>query len=336
MAGWRQSWQWLLPALLLPAASGILWQELAPPEPVTAAPDRQVSVTATPLAGDGVVIGPFRLAGALALTSSDKAFGGLSGLAAQPDGGLLAVADAGQWLALQPVVDRDGRLTGVQAAHMGAFANAAEKSLMDGEAIEFTPDGRTLISLEQQHRILVFAGIGPPRTQAGTIFRTATAGWPPNGGGEALAVMRDGATLWISEEAKQEDGAHIALWLTPDGKTRSVAIPGLPGFSPTDATMLDDGRLLLLHRFFNGVSLEAAITLVDVAAVRAGGSRASTRLLARWSREGPWPVDNMEGIALAREAGRPVLYLVSDDNFNPAQRTLLLRLEVDEAALPAP
>ncbi|WP_164158150.1 esterase-like activity of phytase family protein, partial [Sandarakinorhabdus rubra] len=112
-----------------------------------------------------------------------------------------------------------------------------------------------------------------------------------------------------------------------DGATRTLAIPGLPGFSPTDAAPLPDGRLLLLHRLYNGVSNAAAITLVDLPAIRAGRP-APGRLLARWGREGPWPVDNMEGLALTREQGQPVLYVVSDNNFSGLQRTLLMRLVI--------
>jgi hypothetical protein len=327
MAGWHASWTWLLPGLLLPAATGILWQELSAPGATPVPTDRTVEVRANALAGDGAIIGPFRLAGALELASDDAAFGGVSGLAAQPDGRLLAVTDAGQWLDFAPVV-RDGRLAGVAGVVMGAFANAGEKSGMDGEAVAFTPDGRTLISLEQQHRILAFEGIGPPRRPEGTIFRTASAGWPPNGGGEALAALPDGSLLWISEQARLDDGSYVALCLTPDGLTRSVAIPALAGFSPTDAAVLDDGRLLLLHRFYSGATLEAAITLVDLAGVRTGGDRATSRLLARWDRDSAWPLDNMEGLALVSEAGKPVLYVVSDNNFNLAQRSLLLRLEL--------
>lgn len=332
MNGWRARWPYLLPALLLPAAVAILWREWSPPSSAATPPaERAIAVRSVPLAGDGAVIGPFRLAGALELHSPDKEFGGISGLAALPDGRLLAVTDAGQWLALRPVVT-DGRLNGVSDAVMGAYAGPGEKWDMDGEAIAFTPGGDTLISMEQQHRILVFRGVGPPRQQVGSIVRTATAGWPANGGGEALAVLADGTLLWISEGATTDDGAHVALWLTPDGKTRSIAIPGLDGFSPTEAAVLDDGRLLLLHRRFDGVSSQAAISMVDLAAIRAGGSRASSRVLARWGVGDAWPVDNMEAMALTREGGRPMLYLASDDNFNPGQRSLLLRLEI--GALP--
>ena len=40
-------------------------------------------------------------------------------------------------------------------------------------------------------------------------------------------------------------------------------------------------------------------------------------------------MDNFEGLALRRDrAGRTLLYLVSDDNFVPLQRTLLLQFRL--------
>lgn len=336
-AKWQSLLAWVGPAVLIPAAATILWQEAnpTPPRAETLADDRAVAVASSALPGEGATLGPLRLAGAVALKSDDKGFGGLSGLAALPDGQLLAVTDAGQWLVLRPVIS-DGRLSGVADVRMGAYGAGTDKSAMDGEAVVLTRGGRTLISLEQQHRIAVFAGTGPPLRPEGTIFRTAAAGWPANGGGEALAQLPDGALLWISEQARRDDGAHIALLTAADGTTRSVGIPGLPDFSPTDAVMLDATHIILLHRLYNGISNEAAISIVDLAPILAGGDTATLRPLARWGREGPWPVDNMEGLALAREAGRPVLYLVSDDNFNPAQTTILLRLEIISPLVSAP
>jgi hypothetical protein len=326
--GWRAAAAWLAVAGVLAAAALILWQELRPPARLAPAPQRAVAVRAERLPGDGAVLGPFRLAGALALYSDDAGFGGLSGLAALPDGRLLAASDAGQWLRLRPVVAAN-RLRAVAGAGMGAIAApAGDKTDLDSEAIAFTPDGRTLVSFEQRHRILAFAGIGPPQRPAGALYRTLALDWPPNGGGETLAVLPDGAWLWLSEAARAGGDARRALLIEAGGRTRQISVPGLAGFSPTDAAVLPDGRLLLLHRLFNGVSNEAAITLVDLAPVRAGGDAARARLLARWGPDRPWPVDNMEGLALASEAGKPVLYLVSDDNFSGLQRTLLLRLEI--------
>ena len=310
-----------LVALLL-AAIWILWTELRPPATAANQPRHSIAITAAPLAGAGSKIGPFRLTSAAVLTSPETSFGGLSGLAALPDGRLLAVTDAGDWLLFRP---------GAPSGEMGSISMPGDvKSDRDAEAIAFTPDGRTLVSLEQQHRILGFAGRGPPLKPVGEpLYRTDTMGWPPNGGGESLAVLGDGSLIWIAENAATADGAITALLVAADGNTRPILIDPVDGFAPTDAVLLDETHLLLLHRRFTGVETAAAISIVDLAPVLAGGSAAPGRLLARWGKGDKWPVDNMEGLALVRRAGKPsVLYLVSDDNFSAAQRTILLQLEV--------
>ncbi|MEI6486298.1 MAG: esterase-like activity of phytase family protein [Sphingomonadales bacterium] len=322
----------LAAAALLLASFWVLWAELRPPPTGAAPPRHAIRIASQALPGAGTRIGPFRLVGAAALTSPDPAFGGLSGLAALPDGRLLAITDAGDWVVLTP-----GR---VGAAPVGALGSIAmpgrDKADRDAEAVVLTPDGRTRVSLEQQHRILSFAGHGPPVTPVGApLFRTDAMAWPPNGGGESLAALPDGSLVWISENARSADGALTALLITAGG-TRSIGIAALDGFSPTDAVAVDAAHLLLLHRRYNGVESAAALSLVDLSPVLAGGSGAPARLLARWGKGDGWPIDNMEGLALVRRPGTaPLLYLVSDNNFSPAQRTLLLRLEVTSPLVPA-
>jgi hypothetical protein len=318
--------QYGLVAAVVLAALWILWTELRPPVTAAAGQRRAVAVSITSLHGAGTTIGPFRLVSAAALASPEKSFGGLSGLAALADGRLLAITDAGDWVMMRP---------GAATAEMGSISMpggdpGAIKADRDAEAIAFTPDGHTLISLEQQHRTLRFAGHGPPLNSAGEpLYRTDTMAWPPNGGGESLAVLGDGSLVWIAENSPTKDGALAALLVVPGGRTRRILIGAVSGFSPTDAAVLDDTHLLVLHRRYTGLETAAAISLVDLAPVLAGGSAAPGRVLARWERGGAWPVDNMEGIAIVRRAGKlPMLYLVSDDNFSAAQRTLLLQLEV--------
>lgn len=311
---------------LIAVALFILWTELRAPPVAATAPRHALRIGSTALPGAGAVIGPFRLVRAVALTSPDKAFGGLSGLAALPDGRLLALTDAGDWVVLRPTAQG-----AAPAGEMGSISMpGADKADRDAEAVALAPNGETLVSLEQQHRILRFAGHGPPLVPAGApLYRTDTMGWPPNGGGEALAVLGDGSLIWIAENAATADGAITALLIAPDGSTRPILIDPVDGFAPTDAVLFDATHLLLLHRRFTGVETAAAISLVDLAPVLAGGSAAPARELARWGRSGQWPIDNMEGLALVRRAGKPpVLYLVSDDNFSATQRTLLLQLEI--------
>jgi len=309
-------------AALLLAAIWILWTELRPPATAANQPRHSIAISAAPLAGAGSKIGPFRLTSAAVLTSPETSFGGLSGLAALADGRLLAVTDAGDWLLFRP---------GAPSGEMGSISMPGDDKVdRDAEAIAFTPDGQTLISLEQQHRILGFAGHGPPLTPAGQpLYRTDTMGWPPNGGGESLAVLGNGSLIWIAEAVRSGDGQAAALLVAADGKTRPIRIEAVAGFAPTDAVALDETHLLVLHRRFTGAETAAAISIVDLAPVLAGGSAAPGRLLARWGKGDKWPVDNMEGLALVRRPGKPpVLYLVSDDNFSAAQRTILLQLEV--------
>jgi len=312
----------VLAALLL-AACWVLWIELRPPRgagpPVA---PHALSITATPLPGTNTRQNGVRLAGAVALASADPGFGGLSGLAALPDGRLLAVSDAGQWLRFRPVL-RGGSLVGVSEAEIGGLPAppGGEKYDMDSEAVQVAPDGRLLVSFEQQHRILIYDGV-PPRRPVAAHWHTPAMRWLPNGGGEALALLPDGALLWLPEHAQA--GAHRGLFITPGGAARPVAIKGLPGMAITDAVALDERHVLLLHRRYTGVETMAVLSLLDVAALPNG----TARLFVRWNRGSAWPIDNMEGLALVREQGRAVLYIVSDDNFSGTQRTLLLRLEL--------
>ncbi len=328
----RKNWwnraEMLVPVVMIPLAAMVLWQELRPAAPASPpVPVHGIGITARPLDGIGRQIGPLRLTGALALSSDDAGFGGISGLAAAADGRLVAVTDAGLWLSLRPIL-ANGRLAGVADARMAGLVTAASKSDSDAEAVVLTPDGGMIISMEQRHRLLVLNAQAPPFTNQRQMFRTAAAAWPPNGGGEALARLADGSLLWLSENATRDDGLAIGLLIAPDGATRSIGVPVPAGFAPTDAAMLDGQRLLLLFRKFNGVSVAAAIGLVDLAPVQAGGDAASLQLLAQWDQRGPWPVDNMEGLALVRAGETVVIYLISDDNFSDVQRTILLQLEL--------
>ena len=43
----------------------------------------------------------------------------------------------------------------------------------------------------------------------------------------------------------------------------------------------------------------------------------------------PINVDNMEGLSVTQEGGRTIVWIASDDNFNPMQRSLLLKFALD-------
>ena len=86
------------------------------------------------------------------------------------------------------------------------------------------------------------------------------------------------------------------------------------------------GDVLLLER-----RLTLAGIRVRIVRLARGSLRAGTPLRGKAVAElrHPLSVDNFEGIALRRDPqGRTLLYLVSDDNFLPFQRTLLLQFRM--------
>jgi hypothetical protein len=102
----------------------------------------------------------------------------------------------------------------------------------------------------------------------------------------------------------------------------------VPGYRVSDAAILPDGRLLLLNRRFEwleGFSL--VVTIADAGAL-SEGSVIEAHEIARL--EPPLTIDNMEGASVTVENGRTIVWLVSDDNFFPLQRTLLLKFALAE------
>lgn len=309
---------------------------LRPETALAVPPAAPVAVTATPLPLDRgdparTRLGDLVFKGALQLRSTDPRFGGISGLRHAGGTRFLAITDTGNWLAFD-TVETGGRLTGIADVVMapirqqgGAFA--ATKARADAEALEFDPaTGAATVVYEQDHRLAHFSGIDPrrPDTLARAPDRierlTQMTGWPLNGGGEAVAVLAPAIRIVIAEDALRADGAHMAL-LTRAGTTTEIGIPGVPGHRPTDAVALDATHILVLHRRFTlAMGIGAALTLVDL------DNPGAARTIARW--QPPLTLDNMEGLARRRDGDRTFLYLVSDDNLNSLQRTLLLKFEL--------
>src|SRR5690606_2935132 len=101
-------------------------------------------------------------------------------------------------------------------------------------------------------------------------------------------------------------------------------------FRPSDATILPEGDVLVLERRFTWIGgLASRLVRIPAADVTPGAVLRGAEV-ARI--EPPLTVENYEGIATRRAAdGTDLVYLVSDDNFNPLQRTLLMMFALEEA-----
>jgi hypothetical protein len=122
---------------------------------------------------------------------------------------------------------------------------------------------------------------------------------------------------------------HIPAWAAGKG---SFEIVPHDGFDISSARFLPGGDLILLERRFapaTGIALR--IRRIAGETIRLGALVDGDYLLDAGMTS---QIDNMEGLAIhVDQAGRTILTLISDDNFSPLQRTLLLQFALtDESA----
>jgi hypothetical protein len=197
-------------------------------------------------------------------------------------------------------------------------------------------DGQLVyIGLERVNQLLRFDfSKGFTRSRGEVVPLPAAAKkLPYNKGLEALVMVPKGMALAGTLIAISERG------LDPDGNLIAFLIAGpTPGqfsvrrsnnFDISDAVLLPSGDLLVLERKFSwleGIGIRIrriALKSLAPGAVVDGPSIFAADL----GNE----VDNMEGIdAHVTPEGDTVLTMVSDDNFSPLQRTLLLQFRLVE------
>lgn len=255
---------------------------------------------------DGSDIAPFKLAGAWALTSLDRRFGGLSGL--EVDGGkLLAVGDSGTvvWL------DKPGRTTAVTIKELpDGPGDPRFKKNRDAEAVRADPGGRGWwVPFERVNQLWLYD------TSFSRSLRRIDFGerrWPDNAGVEGLVVDRGQFLLFI------EGGETI--YRLRGSRLGAVRVAGKQG-DYSEAVRLPDGRLLALERSLGPSGLRNALVLLKESAK---GFRASRRIHLPLG-----PFDNMEGMAAERSKDGTIrLWVIADDNFQKPMRTLLIALDL--------
>ena len=274
-------------------------------------------------------VGRLKYLGGLELKSSDARFGGLSSLRSPGPGQLLSVTDGGHWIALD-LVEQGDRLVGLKSAMIDIVRGPQREPLkgkahVDAEALEYGPQGAS-VAFERDHRIWHYRTLdAPARAEAFPDTRWLES-LPPNDGVEAMAKVGDG-WLYIAE-ALLDGSRHEGVLLNPTGLNRNyarVAVDVPAPYNPTDAHALGRESVLILARRFSPLSGVGAALLraeVDLKTMTLG----KPELLAELAP--PLAVDNMEGLAVVEQAGRTFVYLASDDNFSPLQRTLILKFEL--------
>ena len=149
---------------------------------------------------------------------------------------------------------------------------------------------------------------------------------------EAVTLLEPNTLAVFAENpASGEENIRGALEFYPGGPrrlmTRNFRVAPRPPFAVTSAATAPEGDVLLLERrasLAGGVGIE--LRRVAPGAI-AENTNVTADVLAELSYQDA-NIDNMEGLALRRgPKGETLIYMMSDDNYSPLQRTLLLMFE---------
>ncbi len=295
--------------------------------------------------------GDLEFIGGLVLSSTAREFQSLSALVSRDSGReLMSVGDEGNWIWIRLKTDDAGRPEAIEDVRIAPLRSIADRPFghkweRDSESLAVRPlasgGEEFLVGYEGLHRVLSYRFDGEPRDVLGAAAR-AVPGIPRdiaslrnNRGLEGLAVAPPGtplagALLLFGEEPRPGE-ADQPIWIVGGPKPGLLHLARRDHFAVTDAAFLPDGDLIVLQRRF-GLRIGLGMRLLRVAARDIAPGRTVTGrelLTADWS----WEIDNMEGLAVDRAPdGSTILTLVSDDNGNWFQRTVLLRFRLIDPA----
>lgn len=321
-----------LPIAALLLLGAITWMRQPLPPPVTDPALRFVPLKLPSGKETAALLGPFRLQGAWQLKSRNSLFGGYSGLVPLDDGHLLAIGDRGGALRFAPpgpLRQRGGfaKLQYTLEPSRDVDAEAAARDPATGDVWVATETSNAVTRLDRHLRRQLRA------------WPEAMREWNPDSGPEAMARLADGRFVVVAEgtETLLERRRHHALVFPRDPTWGDAPLRFVflapAGELPTDMVALPDGRLLVLLRRITPFGFAGRIMIADPAEIRAGGTWRPRTLALLTS---PIPRDNFEAMTVTAAAkGKLTVWVMSDDNGALFQRSLLLRLTLDPAKLPA-
>lgn len=294
-----------------------------------------IAVTATPVPlnptdAQQIQVDSLQFVAGFELTSAASEWGGYSGMVLSDDGtNLVAVSDTGHWLQLALTHDAEGKLTGVGAARTEPLLDEAGqpvsgKEWSDAEAVAAVSGGSYIVAFERNHRLWRYASVaGIPGGVAEAVSAPSDISTlPENSGVEALLTDDSGTTTLVAESG----AAGVSRgWQLQGSAWREFQIERSDGFEPTGLAHVGDETLALLERRYTELDGPAARISLVPAIPTDGPQAAYTLAVLRL----PLSVDNFECIATRpAPGGGQYIYLMSDNNQNPQQRTLLLQFQL--------
>lgn len=278
--------------------------------------------------------------GGLILSSESKKFGGYSGLVLSEDGReLVAVSDRGWWLRAE-VSYEDDRISSIGAVTTARLLGPDGRVITNNHAKDAEgltafdargTKGMLLMALERRERLLLydfgrhgFRAI-PRAIPVPSVFRRAKFNQELEAVGRFGSGTRLNGTIIVLSERFLDDNGDIRGWLIGGPRPGPFSLARTDDYDVTDLAILPDGDVLVLERRLNAIKLAGMrVRRIAHETIAAGATLEAAVVV-----EGNQPlhnVDNMEGIAVHRSPGGELrISIISDDNFNPLQRTLLLQ-----------
>lgn len=296
-----------------------------------------IAINATPILAfqadspSQIRFGSLEFRGGLVLTSAHKSFGGISALRVQADGEhFIALSDRAFWFRGR-IVYENNRPFGITDASVEQVLDGDGKPAPQWDTESIAQDGNRLyVGLERANSIFSFDfdWKGFPANARPVPVPPELKDLPYNQGLEAMAFISKNNRLartliGFSEKALTEEG-NLKAFLIGGPMPGVFSVKRTDGFDISDASVLPGGDILVLERQYSlqrGVAMRIRRirlddikpgALVDAAPVIEAGIRCQ--------------IDNMEALSVYRNhKAETVLTLMSDDNFSPIQRTLLLQ-----------
>lgn len=286
----------------------------------TAASTRPVGLGLT---GGAVLHEGVEFAGGIELVAAaDSPLHSLSDLKLLDDEDFLSIADNGELVRGRLRLGRDGRLVGLEGLAARRLTRpdgqpVVERSERDAEGLAVLTGGDLLIAFERDHRILNYGPARRPTGRPTSVVRPDFA-FANNDGMEGLSARADGGWRVAGESG--------GVW---DCRPTGCAVVGAPPERPLqdgdyritgmDRDPRGDGYFVIQRSFSPPIDARARVR-------RMAADGAFGPVLVELKL--PGTTDNFEGIAAVARDGVIRLYILSDDNNEPVQRTLLLAFDV--------
>jgi hypothetical protein len=310
-----------------------------------------VTVEAKPLAAfslrapDQRRFGVVEYLGGLELKSSHREFGGFSAIRVEPDGQhFVSLSDRGWWLTGRIVYDQ-GQPAGIDDARMAPMLGPDGRTLRargwwDTESLA-ERDGWLYVGIERVNRILRFdfarCGFRARGMEYPAVATAAShplySNLPINKGLEALTFAPRsgglaGALIAFSERGLDPAG-NIRAFLVGGATPGEFSVKRRDDFDISDSVTLPSGNVLLLERRFSWwTGMAIRLRRIAMSDIAPGALIDGADLLFA---DMTYEIDNMEGLSVHTDASSAiVLTMISDDNFNFLQRTVLLQFKLVE------